>query len=117
MEAASHFDYAFSLSDLEQKLPTVGKSSIFRTLMHFKEKEAIHEIDDGSGSVKYCLCDCDDECHHQHHVHITCTVCKKTFCLKRLSVPLVNIPKDFEVEEISYVVKGICSKCIQKTRR
>lgn len=114
-KAVSEFDYAFSLADLEAKLCTVDKSSLFRTLTLFKEKELLHEVDDGSGSVKYCVCDCcegnHDHIHHQHHVHITCVVCKKTFCLKKLTVPLVNIPKDFEVEEINYVVKGVCSKC------
>lgn len=114
-KAVSEFDYAFSLADLEAKLCTVDKSSLFRTLTLFKEKELLHEVDDGSGSVKYCVCDCcdgdHDHIHHQHHVHITCVVCKKTFCLKKLTVPLVNIPKDFVVEEINYVVKGVCSKC------
>lgn len=112
-----NFDYAFSLSDLENKLITVDKSSLFRTIVLFKEKELLHEIDDGSGSVKYCVCECNDENHHQHHVHISCTVCKKTFCLKTLSIPFVNIPKDFDVEEISYIVKGVCSKCQKKASR
>ena len=82
--------------------------------MLFKKKELLHEIDDGSGAVKYCLCECEDETHHQHHVHITCTICKRTFCLKKVNVPLVSIPKEFEIEEINYVVKGVCSKCQKK---
>ncbi len=109
-----HFDYAFSLSDLEERLYTIDKSSLFRTIMLFKEKEMLHEIDDGSGSVKYCICDCTDETSHQHHVHISCTHCKKTYCIKTLSVPFVNLPKDFEVDEICYIVKGTCAKCRKK---
>lgn len=111
------FDYAFSLSDVENVLYTVDKSTLFRSLSLFKERELLHEIDDGSGSVKYCVCDCcPDHSHHRHHVHITCTRCQKTFCLKDVSVPSVNLPKDFEVEEICYLVKGICAQCREKRR-
>lgn len=109
--AAQQLDYAFSLTDLETALETVDKSTIFRTLSLFEERHLLHIIDDGSGSQKYCLCNCVDSEHHQHHVHITCTVCKKTYCLKTQQVPQVGIPEGFEVEQINYVIKGVCADC------
>ena len=44
---------AVSVTDLEDKLDTVDKSTIFRTLTLFLSHHLIHGVDDGSGSLKY----------------------------------------------------------------
>lgn len=100
----------FTLNDLEQVMPTMDRSSIFRTLRLFCEHHLLHEIDDGSGYQKYCLCRCDDE-NHLSHIHFTCTNCGKTFCLKQYTIPLVQLPEGFEVADVEYVVKGLCPQC------
>ena len=43
---------AVSVTDLEDKLDTVDKSTIFRTLTLFLSHHLIHGVDDGSGSLK-----------------------------------------------------------------
>ncbi len=43
------FHDAFSLADLEQMLPTVDRSTLFRSLTVFTEAHLLHEIDDGQG--------------------------------------------------------------------
>jgi Fur family ferric uptake transcriptional regulator len=102
----------FSLSDLETELVTVDKSTIFRTLTLFQHARLLHTIDDGSGSLKYALCDETCECRpEQQHVHFYCTVCKRAFCLRDTVVPLLVLPKNFSVESINYVIKGACGKC------
>lgn len=107
------FRDTFSLSDLEEHLPTVDRSTLFRTLTTLAAAHLIHEIDDGSGSQKYCLCRCHDVEHHGH-VHLTCTRCHRTFCLKEMKIPSVPIPDGFQVEEMEYVVKGVCRRCVAK---
>ena len=52
-EAISEEEDTFSLGSLEDKLQSIDKSVIFRTLTLFREHRLIHSIDDGSGSVKY----------------------------------------------------------------
>ena len=47
----------FSLQDLSDRLPTMDKSSLFRTLTLFADKQLLHPIDDGSGMQKYCIPD------------------------------------------------------------
>lgn len=47
---------AVSVTDLEDKLDTVDKSTIFRTLTLFLSHHLIHGVDDGSGSLKYAVC-------------------------------------------------------------
>lgn len=101
---------AFSLLDIEAKMPHMDRSSIFRALRLFSEHHLLHEIDDGSGFQKYCLCRCDNGVH-MGHVHFTCTECGHTFCLEDIAIPQISIPEEFEVEEMEFVVKGKCNKC------
>lgn len=102
-----------SLADLEISLGfSMDKSSIFRVLELFSEKDIIHVIEDGSRSLKYELC--HSGTHHtisDQHVHFYCERCKETYCFENVSVPLVNIPEGFSPHAINYMIKGICPKC------
>lgn len=110
LNKASH---PVSLADLEVLLGfSMDKSSIFRVLELFSEKDIIHVIEDGSRSLKYELC--HSGTHHtiaDQHVHFYCERCKETYCFEDVSVPLVNIPEGFSPHAINYMVKGICPKC------
>ena len=113
-EIRNTFDGAFSLSDLEDALPTVDKSTLFRTLSIFREAHLLHDIDDGSGSHKFCVCHHDDTLHCTGHVHLTCRVCHRTFCLTDVRIPQVYLPDGFLLEEAGYIVKGVCPECAKK---
>lgn len=109
------FDFVFSLSDLEDVLPTVDKSTLFRTLTVFCEHQMLHQIPDGSGMHKYCICSSYDDIHSScNHVHLKCNVCNKTFCLKHEQIPLVSVPQGFEIKHITYIIEGICPHCGHK---
>ena len=110
------FSDAFSLADLEAALPTVDRSTIFRTLTLLSEAHLLHDIDDGSGSQKYCVCHLDDTRQCFGHVHLTCRSCHRTFCLKDVHIPSVPLPAGFQIEEAEYVVKGICPQCNNMVR-
>ncbi len=105
------FSGAFSLASLEEALPTLDRSTIFRTLTLLSEAHLLHDIDDGSGSQKYCVCHHDDTRQCLGHVHLTCRICHRTFCLTNIHIPQVTLPEGFEAEETEYVVKGICAEC------
>lgn len=101
---------AFSLSDMERLMPEMDRSSIFRTLRLFARHGLLHEIDDGMGRQKYCLCRCVDD-KHLNHIHFTCEECGKTYCLTDYVIPQVELPKGFVPGDIEYIVKGICPAC------
>ncbi|MBO5612051.1 MAG: transcriptional repressor [Prevotella sp.] len=105
---------AFGINDLEQLLPTVDRSTLFRTLNVLTEGGLLHEIDDGTGAQKYCICHCEDHHHHRGHVHLTCTECHQTFCLRNVEIPAVPLPTGFTVLHAEYVVKGLCTECQNK---
>ncbi len=103
---------AFSMGDMEEKLDTVDKSTLFRTISLFHEKLLIHSIDDGSGSVKYSVCGSECMCAlNDLHVHFSCTGCKKTFCLESIHIPEVQLPPGFLLENVNFVLKGLCAHC------
>lgn len=106
---------AFSLQDVMARLPYADNSSVFRTLSLFTEHHLLHQIDDGSGMQKYCVCQCDDmKCHH---VHLTCTKCHETICLKDIPLPNIDITDGYIIEEAEFIVKGICPKCQKNSIR
>ena len=103
---------AISLSDLEVQFEKADKATLYRTLKTFEKNKLIHSIDDGSGSVKYALCNDSCVCNpNDLHVHFYCTKCEKTYCLNDIPVPTINLPNSFSLESVNMVVKGICANC------
>jgi Fur family ferric uptake transcriptional regulator len=103
---------AFSLADMEEKLESVDKSTLSRTIKLFHEKLLIHSIDDGSGSTKYSACSSDCSCClNDLHVHFYCTRCRQTCCLENIAIPPVPLPPGFQLESVNFVFKGLCDKC------
>ena len=111
-EAMKKMGHTFSLYDMEGELLSMDKSTIFRTLVLFLEKHIIHSVEDGSGSLKYCVCHNDGDCApKEYHCHFYCIECRQTFCLEDIHTPAVSIPEGYSVREINYLLKGICTKC------
>ena len=105
-------DVAISLPELEQKFEKAERTTLYRTLKTFEENKLIHSIDDGTGSVKYALCNETCQCHPEDlHVHFLCTKCQQTYCLNDISIPSIALPLNFKLETINMVMKGVCSNC------
>ena len=65
-----------SLSALEDALPDMDKSSIFRVMSMFLEHDVVHAFEDGRGVVNYELCSHDGACNHTDgHIHFYCESC------------------------------------------
>lgn len=104
---------ALSLTDVEQLLEHADRITVHRTLKTFTEKGLVHRIEDGSGAVKFALCEpgCTPEHHQDLHVHFFCTRCRKTSCLPTIAVPVIALPGAYHVQETSLVMKGLCENC------
>ena len=96
-----------SLSDLENNLLTLEKSSIFRVLRLFLRKGVIHSIEE--------ICTTDNtHVDDDMHVHFYCEVCEKVFCFKTLHAPILELPEGFQVHAVNYMLKGLCPDCQAK---
>jgi len=107
-------NYPRSLTELEDEIPSIDKSSIFRTLTVFKEHHMVHLIEDGSNGVKYELCTSLD--HHDHddqHIHFQCRICHHTYCMEDIPVPQIKLPEGFVAQHSSYTVRGVCPNCLK----
>ncbi|MBQ0073786.1 MAG: transcriptional repressor [Prevotella sp.] len=100
----------FTLNDVERWMPNMDRSSIFRALRLFTEHHLLHEIDDGTGHQKYCVCRCTDS-QHLNHIHFTCLNCGQTYCLEDYNIPMVDLPEGFDMQEAEYIIKGVCPRC------
>ena len=103
-----------SLREIEDRIDTLDKSSVFRVLRLLADHHLVHEIDDGTGIIKYELCTDhrhDDDHHDDEHVHFYCERCQRTFCLSEIPVPHINLPDGFEQHSTNFVIHGICSRC------
>lgn len=104
-----------SLSELEQSLDTLDKSSIFRVLNVLAEHDVVHALEDGRGIAKYELChSADRQVDDDLHCHFYCMKCRKTFCLSGVKIPEVEVPEGFSVEGVNFMLKGLCSNCRHK---
>ena len=118
LKAMIDAEQAVSLLDLENKLDTVDKSSIFRTITLFVSQHLAHSVDDGTGSLKYAVCDSECTCAVKDlHTHFYCEYCHKTFCLENIHVPVVDLPEGFAVRSINYVLKGCCAECAAELKK
>ena len=105
-----------SLTELENKILTIDKSGIFRTLSLFREQHLVHVIEDGGDGVRYELCHShDDDIDDDLHVHFYCEQCQQTYCLDHIPVPGIDLPAGFIMSSVNYMVKGICPHCAYKT--
>lgn len=101
-----------SLMELEDKIGTIDKSGIFRSLTLFKEHHLVHAIEDGGDGTRYELClSHDSERDEDAHVHFFCEKCHRTFCLEDIHIPPVTLPAGYSETTANYLIKGICPQC------
>lgn len=68
---------------LREKLLSIDKSTISRIIHLFNDNGLIHKFDDGSGSVKYSVCQEDCGCSEgDYHYTFTVTTVKRHFVWK-----------------------------------
>lgn len=104
---------AISLKNLESHFEKADRATLYRTLKTFEEKKLIHGIDDGTGSVKYALCEEGCECEPQdQHIHFHCSECGETYCFMQSKIPQTQIPVGFKASSASMVYNGTCVNCI-----
>ncbi len=112
----SEKEVAVALSDIEKAFEKSDRTTLYRTIKTFEENDIVHQIDDGTGIIKYALCeqDCNCEIETDLHLHFRCNYCEQTICLTDHKIPQIKIPDGFVAENVNLVVKGICDKCNKK---
>lgn len=111
-DALLKFNFPVSMKELEYKIQTIDKSSIFRTLVLFRKHHLVHQVEGGSDVIRYELCHSNsNEEDSDMHVHFYCEICQHTYCLPNIPIPRIVLPQNFKCNTINYMVKGLCPKC------
>jgi Fur family ferric uptake transcriptional regulator len=104
---------ATSQPDLERVLSDIDRVTLYRILNTFEEKGIIHKVFDLNGTSNFAMCssDCEENHHHDEHLHFNCTNCKNVYCLDDLHLPPINLPEGFKSEGFTLYATGLCPKC------
>jgi Fur family ferric uptake transcriptional regulator len=109
-KALADGDRPLTMSELEDRIGSIDKSGIFRTLTLFKEQHLVHVVEDSEGS-RYELCHSHDHVtDNDMHVHFHCEHCGSTFCLEDIPVPNMQLPEGYEMQSANFVINGLCLK-------
>lgn len=101
-----------SLGELDEKIGTLEKSSVLRALTVLLEKHLIHTVEDGRGIIKYETCSRrNGETDEDMHVHFYCKKCTRLICFEDIPVPAIQLPEEYRVHAVNYMVKGVCPEC------
>ena len=106
-------EIALALTDIENAFIKSDRTTLYRTLKTFEENGIVHQIDDGTGTAKYAICEehCNCELEQDLHLHFHCNSCDETVCLTEHKIPHINLPEGYKAKDVNLVVKGICDKC------
>ncbi len=111
-EELSRTGRPLSLREMEERMPTAERSTIFRTLTLLLQHHLVHAIEDGSGALRYETCEGEGECTpDDQHIHFYCERCQRTFCLRQTPVPAVTLPDGFRPTTYNYMIHGLCPEC------
>ena len=109
--------FATSQPDLEEVMVDVDRGTLYRILSTFEEKGIIHKVFDLNGTANYALCNsnCQENHHHDEHLHFNCVVCNNVYCLDDLDLPNLDLPAGFQSMTFSLSATGVCPKCNKKS--
>jgi len=110
----SKSEHALSQPDLENKIKSVDRTTLYRILYDFVNSGILHPVLSGSGKIFYSLCreeSCKRGKHEDNHVHFECKKCGNIFCFNDIKIPRLKIKKSFVTDSVDYKISGTCKKC------
>ena len=101
---------------VKQEDPSVGQTTVYRTLKLLAEAGLAREVRFGDGRTRY-----EHNYKHPHHDHMICTQCGKT--IEFFSAELEALQDDmaakyrFQPTQHSLRIFGVCADCQRDSRR
>ncbi len=104
------YNNAIPLSVIEKELKQFDRTTLYRTIKVFLEKDIIHEITVSGEDSNYALCQEKSNTISHRHIHFKCTSCGKIFCVELDKFPSINLPK-YKIEQLEIQAIGLCQCC------
>jgi Fur family ferric uptake transcriptional regulator len=110
---------ATSQPDLESVMVDIDRVTLYRILNAFEEKGIIHKVFDLNGTANFAMCssNCEENHHHDEHLHFNCTNCNNVYCLDELEIPDLHLPEGFKPDGFTLYATGLCPNCSKDTAK
>lgn len=108
--------FAKPISDVDIKSSVnqkINRTTRYRTLQVLIEKGIIHKIITDGKEVKFALTDLVNK-NSSEHCHFQCVKCGEVECMSYQSIPEIQLPENYLIQERSLIVTGLCPKCGKK---
>lgn len=112
-----HKRFAMSEQDIKTELQgEFDRSTLYRTIRAFIEKDIVHRIVDDQNKSQYVLNKALMNFKHyeQEHLHFKCQQCGKLYCLENIPVKDYSLPQGFVPLQSEFLILGICDECNKK---
>jgi Fur family ferric uptake transcriptional regulator len=104
---------AITALEIDRRLPSVGRASVYRTLEQLEQLELVHRVDVGGEVVAFERNDPGG-----HHHHMVCVRCGRLspFADPALERAIEGIGEraEFEITAHDVLLRGVCPRCSER---
>ncbi len=104
---------AVTALEIDRRLPSVGRATVYRTLEQLEQLDLLHRVDVGGEVVAFERNDPSD-----HHHHVVCVRCGRLLPFEdsRLeqAIHAVGEGAEFEIVSHDVLLRGVCPDCQRK---
>ena len=101
---------AVTALEIDRRLPSVGRATVYRTLEQLEELELVYRVDVGGETAAY---ERDDP--GEHHHHMVCVRCGRLVPFEdptlELAIHRVGEGAEFDVTSHDVLLRGLCPRC------
>lgn len=101
---------ALTALEIDRRLPSVGRASVYRTLDQLEQLQLVNRVDLGGESAAYERNDPD-----QHHHHMVCVRCGRLVPFEdqalEQAIHGVGERAEFEITAHDVLLRGVCPTC------
>jgi Fur family transcriptional regulator, ferric uptake regulator len=101
---------ALTALEIDRRLPSVGRATVYRTLEQLEELELVYRVDVGGESVAYERND-----PGEHHHHMVCIRCGRLLPFSdpelEQAIHAIGERAEFEIAAHDVLLRGVCPRC------
>jgi Fur family transcriptional regulator, ferric uptake regulator len=101
---------AVTALEIDRRLPSVGRASVYRTLEQLEQLDLVHRVDVGGEVSAFERND-----PGEHHHHMVCVRCGRLVPFEdrelERAIHRVGEEADFEVVSHDVLLRGVCPRC------
>ncbi|HEX6456629.1 MAG TPA: Fur family transcriptional regulator [Solirubrobacterales bacterium] len=104
---------AVTALEIDRRLPSVGRASVYRTLEQLEQLELVHRVDVGGELVAFERIDPGG-----HHHHMVCVRCGRLVPFSdpelERAIEAIGERAEFEISAHDVLLRGVCPRCSER---